>query len=238
MISIKNPTEIKSGIIVVDKPSGWTSHDVVQKTKNILGGLKTGHTGTLDPFATGVMILLIGSATKSAKLFENDEKGYIAEITFGFSTDTFDCTGKVNETGDPEILNIEIINKALEKFKGEIEQIPPIYSAIKINGKRLYKLARAGKTAEIEPRKVNIKKIELIECKFPKIVLDIICSKGTYIRSIAENLGKVIGCPAHLSALRRTISGKYTISDAVDFISLTKMDDIIKLESFIKPIKI
>ena len=223
------------GILVVDKPSGWTSHDVVKKTKKVLHGIKVGHTGTLDPFATGVLVLLIGKATKLAKYFEKDDKSYQAEITFGSATDTYDFTGTTTATGDPYVVDIDTLKNAIKSFEGESEQLPPMYSAIKVGGKRLYSLARAGKKVELKPRKVTIYYIESRLTDYPKVILHIKCSKGTYIRSIADQLGKKVGCPTHLSALRRTSSGKYTLEDAVDFLLIIKSGEYNTLKSFIKP---
>ena len=223
------------GILVVDKPSGWTSHDVVKKTKKVLHGIKVGHTGTLDPFATGVLVLLIGKATKLAKYFEKDDKSYQAEITFGSATDTYDFTGTTTATGDPYVVDIDTLKNAIKSFEGESEQLPPMYSAIKVGGKRLYSLARAGKKVELKPRKVTIYYIESRLTDYPKVILYIKCSKGTYIRSIADQLGKKVGCPTHLSALRRTSSGKYTLEDAVDFLLIIKSGEYNTLKSFIKP---
>ena len=225
-----------NGILVVDKPSGWTSHDVVLKTKIMLGGIKVGHTGTLDPLATGVLVLLIGTATKSAKLFEGDDKRYTAEITVGYATDTYDSTGKVIAKGDPDKVEIEELKTAIKNFEGESKQIPPMYSAVKVGGKKLYQLARVGKTIDRKPRKIFIKFIEPTLINYPIITLDILCSKGTYVRSIADQLGKKIGCPSHLSDLCRTESGKYTIKDAINFLSLVESNDSNKLKSLIKPI--
>lgn len=226
-------SELK-GILVVDKPPDWTSHDVVKKTKNMLGGVKVGHTGTLDPFSTGVLILLIGKATKLAKFFENDNKSYDAEITFGFATDTYDCTGKTTETGDPDKINMDDLTAAIRRFEGVSEQIPPMYSALKVDGKRLYKLARKGIQVEVKPRTITISSIESDITHYPKIDLSITCSKGTYIRSIADDLGKKVGCPAHLSALCRTAAGKYTLDNAVDFLSVVDSADADTLRGCIK----
>ncbi len=218
----------------MDKPSGWTSHDVVKKTKFMLKGIKVGHTGTLDPFATGVLILLVGKSTKCAKLFEKDEKRYLAEITFGYATDTYDITGKVTTKGNPNDVDIEALQTAIKSFEGESEQFPPMYSAVKVEGKKLYQLARAGKTVELKPRKIFIKFIEPVINNYPRIILDIKCSKGTYIRSIADQLGKNVGCPSHLSSLRRTEAGKYTLNDTFDFLSIVESNDCNKLRNLIK----
>ena len=225
-----------NGILVVDKPSGWTSHDVVKKAKYMLNGVKVGHTGTLDPFATGILILLVGKSTKCAKLFEEDEKRYLAEITFGYATDTYDITGKVTTKGDPNNVNIEELQAAIKSFEGKSEQFPPMYSAVKVDGKKLYQLARAGKTIILKPRKIFIRFIKPVITNYPRIILDIKCSKGTYIRSIADQLGKKVGCPSHLSSLRRTEAGKYTIEDAFNFLSIIEADDSNKFKSLIKPL--
>ncbi|MFC1538842.1 tRNA pseudouridine(55) synthase TruB [Candidatus Latescibacterota bacterium] len=224
------------GILIVNKPPDWTSHDVVKKTKMMLGGVKVGHTGTLDPFATGVLVLLIGKCTKLAKFFENDDKSYNAEITFGSATDTFDCTGKTTDTGDPFKVEMENLKAALHSFEGVSEQIPPMYSAIKVDGKRLYKLARKGENIEVKPRIIKISPIESDLTFYPKVLLKITCSKGTYIRSIADQLGKKVFCPAHLSALCRTAAGKYTLDDAVDFLSIVNSADSDTLRGFIKQV--
>ncbi len=219
MRELKISSESKSlnGIIIVNKPSNWTSHDVVNKTKRLLGGIKVGHTGTLDPFATGVMILLVGKATKLSKFFENDEKTYHAEITFGSGTDTYDCTGKDVASDNPERVNVDELKNVILSFNGETDQIPPMYSALKINGTRLYKLARKGESVKREPRKVSIAILETKLHTFPVIEIVLRCSKGTYVRSIAHDIGEAVGCPAHLSRLVRTASGNYTLHDAIDF---------------------
>ncbi|MFC1529013.1 tRNA pseudouridine(55) synthase TruB [Candidatus Latescibacterota bacterium] len=225
-----------NGIFIVDKPSGWTSHDVVKKARNLFGVSKVGHTGTLDPIATGVLILLIGKATKSAMLFENDKKRYLAEITFGWATDTYDRTGTKTAMGDPADVNMNKLKDAIKSFIGESEQIPPMFSAVKVNGKKLYQLARKGITVKRKPRKICITKIKPDLSDFPRIKLDIECSKGTYIRTIAHKLGEMACCPAHLSALQRTASGKYTIEEAVEFLTLIEAEDKSNLERFIYPV--
>ena len=225
-----------SGILIVDKPAGWTSNDVVIKTRNMLGVSKVGHTGTLDPMATGVLVLLIGKATKTAWHFENDCKRYSAEITFGRATDTYDSTGKTTVTGDPSSVNISDLKTAINSFAGNVEQIPPMFSALKVGGKRLYRLARDGKTVNRKPRKIFISRIKPDLSGYPVIKLDIECSKGTYVRSIANQLGEIVCCPAHLSALQRIASGEYTIEDAADFLSLVESSELTHLESLIMPV--
>lgn len=204
------------GVLVIDKPAGWTSHDVVNKVRRLLGGCKVGHTGTLDPMATGVLILLIGKATRTAPKYEQDTKRYSAEVTFGRSTDTYDATGETRETGDPDRVDREKLELLIRGLEGESEQVPPMYSAVKVGGKKLYELARAGKTVERKARTIVISSIGAELDSFPVIRLDIMCSKGTYIRTVAHQLGESAGCPAHLSGLRRTASGSYDLSGAVD----------------------
>ncbi len=225
------------GILVVNKPAGWTSHDVVHKTRNLLGGCKVGHTGTLDPFATGVLVLLIGKATKKAGRFEQDIKEYQAEITFGYATDTYDLTGAVTETGDPSGIDQTALMCAIDSFRGESYQVPPPYSAVKVSGTRLYKLARQGKTVEVEPRKITVHAITGHLETFPVIRLELVCSKGTYVRSIAHDLGKKVGCPAHLSALKRTRAGEYTLADAVDFLAVAETSGKSMLEASIRQLR-
>ena len=228
-----------SGILVVDKPVGWTSHDVVNKTRNLLGGIKVGHTGTLDPFATGVLVLLLGSATKAANRFSGDWKSYDADVTFGRATDTFDCTGETTETGDPGLIGPPVIESALERFRGDIQQIPPMFSAKKIHGRKLYELARAGKTVDRDPRLVTVSRLDGDFSKFPPVVkLTMDCTAGTYVRSIAHDLGQAVGCPAHLSALRRTAAGRFTVDRALDFNLVAENNDRDRLSSCIQPLSV
>jgi len=228
--------ETLKGILVVDKPAGWTSHDVVGKTRRLLGIKKVGHTGTLDPMATGVLVLLVGSATKQAKRFENDDKRYRAEITFGRATDSFDATGTTIAEGDPELIGQRELLDAIDSFIGVTEQMPPMFSAVKVDGKKLYTLARQGKTIERKPRSVTIYSMDADVKGFPTVTLDIHCSKGTYIRAIAHDLGEKVGCPAHLSALRRTASGRFTIDDAVDFMNCAQTGNAGVLKEAVRPL--
>lgn len=225
-----------NGILVVDKPSGWTSFDVVNKVRKMLHGVKVGHTGTLDPRATGVLVLLIGSATKRAPEFESDTKRYRAEVTFGRATDTYDAEGKTTAEGNPDLVDRDQLESAIRSLKGESDQIPPMYSAVKVGGRKLYDLARAGKTIERASRRITISSIEASLEDFPRVVLDIECSKGTYIRTIAHQLGEMTGCPAHLSALRRTASGKFRIEDAIEFASVARSGDAEEIMGKITPV--
>ena len=220
---------------MVDKPSGWTSHDVVARTRNILGIKKVGHAGTLDPMATGVLVLMAGTATKLSGTLSADRKRYLAEVTFGRATDTYDAEGATTSTGDPGSVDLQKLAHIIENMQGILHQMPPMYSAVKVKGRKLYQLARQGKTVERKPRVVEIYSIVADLSGFPVIQLDIECSKGTYIRTIAHELGENAGCPAHLSALRRTRSGDYTIDEAVDFLIIANSDHPQELERYLRP---
>lgn len=206
------------GIINVNKPKGFTSHDVVAKLRKIFNIKQIGHTGTLDPMATGVLPICIGKATKVIQYMESS-KAYRAFIKLGIKTDTYDMEGEILET-KPVALDIGLIKKYLEDFKGEIIQTPPIYSAVHYKGKRLYEYARKNiEIEDIPTRKVTVNSIELLdivdkESKNPILVLDIDCSEGTYIRSIAYDLGEKLGCGACLSGLTRTKAGKFTFEES------------------------
>ncbi|MFN3330008.1 MAG: tRNA pseudouridine(55) synthase TruB, partial [Pyrinomonadaceae bacterium] len=189
---------LMNGVLVIDKPEDWTSHDVVAKCRKILKTHKIGHTGTLDPFATGVLLLLVGKATRLAQFLGKYEKEYVAEITFGFETDTGDKTGKIKENtrSDGFRLDAKKIQKVLSEFLGEIEQIPPMFSAKKIKGKKLYELARKQIEIERKPVKIKIYEIELLEIKEKSIAVRIVCSSGTYVRTLAEDIGRKLGIGA------------------------------------------
>jgi tRNA pseudouridine55 synthase len=209
------------GYLLVDKPAGWTSHDVVAKARNILKKeaghkVKVGHTGTLDPFATGLLILMVGSYTKSAQEFSKMDKTYEAEITLGSISATGDIEGEITKKSEI-IPAIEEISTVLEEFTGEIEQTPHKFSAIKVDGQRAYKLAREGKEVKLEPRKVTIYSIKNVEYNYPKLKFTVEVSSGTYIRSLAEDIGEKLGTGAYLSSLRRTEVGGFSIKDSCDF---------------------
>jgi len=217
------------GILLVDKPQGWTSHDVVAKVRSIIKArsgqkIKVGHTGTLDPMATGLLILVVGSYTKKAGDFSKLDKTYEAEITLGTTSSTGDKEGELTEVSDdkpPE----QAVEAVLGRFKGEILQKPHKYSAVKIDGQRAYKAARAGKTVEIEPRKVKIYQITDVNYEYPKLNLTCKVSSGTYIRSLAEDIGAELGTGAYLSGLRRTRVGGYGLEEALT------MDSAVSVES-------
>lgn len=213
------------GILLVDKPEGWTSHDVVAKVRNILKAetghkLKVGHTGTLDPAATGLLVLVLGSYTKKAGEFSKLDKVYEAELTLGKTSTTGDSEGEIVEKSSlkPEKAAAEAI---LTTFTGEIQQTPPIYSAVKIDGQRAYKLARQGKTPEVQPRKVKVHEITDIEYDYPKLSFTCKVSSGTYIRSLAEDIGEALGTGAYLSALRRTQVSDFKVEKALKIDSLS-----------------
>ncbi len=202
------------GFLNVDKPAGMTSHDVVQRIRRLMGIKKVGHTGTLDPLATGVLALAVGKGTRLIQFLDESEKVYQATIRLGVETDTNDREGDEVSRADASNITREGIESSVKKFIGEIEQVPPMFSAIKQNGQKLYKLARAGKSVEREPRKVSIKQIRIVDFQNPILNFTVTCSKGTYIRSLARDLGRELGCGAHLDQLRRTRSGPFNIDDA------------------------
>lgn len=203
------------GILLVDKPQGKTSFSLIRSLRRLTGIQKIGHAGTLDPFATGVMVILIGRLyTRLSDKLLIQNKEYVAEVSLGVSTDTYDCDGKIvaRSKKKPQIVSIE---KIIDHFQGEIEQIPPMYSAKKIGGKKLYELARKGIEIERVPLKVTLS-TELLSYTYPNLDLKIACSKGTYIRSIAYEIGEKLGCCAHLSKLKRIRSGEFTLNECID----------------------
>ncbi|HEY6837597.1 MAG TPA: tRNA pseudouridine(55) synthase TruB [Geobacteraceae bacterium] len=204
-----------NGFLVVDKPVGATSHDIVALVRKRFGVKKVGHTGTLDPFATGVLPIAIGEGTKAIPFLDEGVKEYRAVMRLGLVTDTGDCTGTVIRTRAWEHLDRSAIEKVLPCFTGSISQVPPMYSALKRNGVPLYKLARRGETVEREPRSVTIHALTIEDVAFPDVTLLVSCSRGTYVRTLAEDLGEKLGCGAHLVQLRRLRSGPFTIDKAV-----------------------
>jgi tRNA pseudouridine55 synthase len=219
-----------NGILLIDKSVNWTSHDVVAKVRGMLKKeaghkIKVGHTGTLDPFATGLLIIVIGKYTKRAEEFSKLDKTYEAELILGSASSTGDTEGEITKKSD-HVPNIEEINEAIKEFIGEIEQVPHKFSAIKIDGQRAYKLARAGKEVDLEPRKVTIYSIKDINYDYPKLKFTTEVSSGTYIRSLAEDLGEKLGTGAYLSSLRRTLVEKNSIQDAIPIDKYTKHDII------------
>ena len=214
-----------SGFLLVDKPSGITSSKLVQVIKKTFSLNKIGHTGTLDPLATGLMVLCVGQATKFSQFLLVKDKSYRVSIELGVATDTFDAEGVVTSEKSVNHVTRELIEASLTNFQGEIEQIPPMYSAIKKNGVPLYKMARRGLEVDLEPRKVRIHEIKILEFDGKFVDLKVCCSKGTYIRTIAADLGDVLGCGAHVAELRRLSVGTYDEKDMLAF------DELVKLES-------
>lgn len=202
-----------SGVLVVDKPIGLTSHDVVQVIRKGTNIRRAGHTGTLDPRASGVLVVLVGPAVRLSEYVSASDKRYQAIIRLGASTDTYDADGRITSTA-PVNVTEEQFTEALKTFVGEIEQVPPPYSAIKVKGRHAYDMARDGEEVDLAPRKIQVYNLELLEWDAPEAVVDVYCSSGTYVRSLAHDLGEKLGCGAHLVGLRRTKSGRFTLRDA------------------------
>ena len=202
-----------NGIILVDKPADWTSHDVVAKLRGILHERRVGHSGTLDPMATGLLTVFVGRATRAVQFAETHNKRYVASLRCGYSTDTQDTSGRVTAQTGISPTEAELTD-VLPEFTGEISQIPPMYSAIKVSGKKLYELARKGETVERKPRTVNISELSLVGHDGDDFVLSVSCSKGTYIRTLCNDIGERLGCLACMSALRRTNAGPFDVRDA------------------------
>ena len=204
-------------IISILKPTGMTSHDVVSRVRKILNIKKVGHTGTLDPDASGVLPICIGKATKVCEVILNKDKSYICELTLGISTDTYDASGEILKKVDDFKFSNEDIERAFDTQRGEINQLPPIYSALKVNGKRMCDLVRSGRQSEItlKTRRVNIKDIKILSIKGNKVMFYVECSKGTYVRSICHDIGEYLGCGAHMSFLNRTYSGKFDLDNSI-----------------------
>lgn len=205
-----------SGALVVDKPVGMTSHDVVLVIRNGIGIRRAGHTGTLDPRASGVLVILIGPAVRLSEFVSASDKRYQAIIRLGSTTDTYDADGRFTQVSSvPVEITEGQFEEALKQFIGEIEQAPPPYSAVKVRGRKAYEMARQGEEVILEPRMIQVYHLDVLEWAPPEVVVDVHCSSGTYVRSLANDLGKVLGCGAHLVGLRRTKSGRFTLRDAV-----------------------
>ncbi|BDD09201.1 tRNA pseudouridine synthase B [Fulvitalea axinellae] len=201
-------------VLLIDKPLEWTSFDVVKKIRYLIKIKKIGHAGTLDPLATGLLILCTGKKTKSINEYQGMEKEYVGKMVIGKTTPSHDLETEISEGGPIDGITEEDVRKVTEKFTGDIEQIPPIFSAIKVDGKRVYKSARKGKEVKLEPRPVSVREFEITEVNFPEISFRITCSKGTYIRSLVRDMGDELGCGAYMSALRRTRIGEFKVDDA------------------------
>lgn len=202
------------GVIIVDKPREWTSHDVVNKMRRLAGTRKIGHLGTLDPGATGVLPLVIGRATRLAQFFTRNDKTYHGVIHFGYSTDSYDMDGVATSPETPVTLDRQMLEPLLDRFRGEIQQVPPPVSAKKIAGRPAYEMARKGQPVELEPVTVNIYELQLLDVEGCEATVLLHCSAGTYVRSIAHDAGRALGCGAFLKSLRRTASGDFNIERA------------------------
>ncbi len=202
------------GILLFDKPKGWTSHDAVDFVRRIIHQKKVGHAGTLDPMATGLLVLLLGAATKRSQELSGLDKDYSGSMRLGVETDTYDMDGKIISQKDPGPIQEDLIHGIFKTFQGEQEQIPPAYSAIKKDGKKMYELARKGIVVEIAPRKVRIDELKLTHYASPEVGFFMRCSKGTYVRSVCHAVGKKLGCGAALSVLQRERIGPFHLKDA------------------------
>ncbi|MFH1387652.1 MAG: tRNA pseudouridine(55) synthase TruB [bacterium] len=234
------------GIIIVNKPQGWTSFDVVAKIRNLTRVKKVGHSGTLDPMATGVLPVFLGKATKSINQYLNGDKGYDGEMAIGVRTDSGDADGQILNPKSEILNNTEIsiskskIEEIFKKYVGEIEQVPPMFSAVKINGQRLYELARKGIEVERKARKITIYALRIThydspDATHPRLTFSVLCSKGTYIRQLVMDIGDDLGCGAHLSKLVRTYAHPFHLSQAIDMETIVNLAKIGKLETIVLP---
>jgi tRNA pseudouridine55 synthase len=214
-----------SGILVVDKPVGLTSHDVVDVIRRGINIRRAGHTGTLDPRASGVLVILVGPAVRLSEFVSAADKRYQAILRLGGSTDTYDADGKFTKEAKPDAaldITESQFNEVLQRYVGEIEQTPPAYSAVKVHGRKAYEMAREGEEVDLTPRKIQVYHLEILEWAPPEVVIDVHCSSGTYVRSLANDVGNALGCGAYLVGLRRTKSGRFTLREATP---LRKLQD-------------
>lgn len=224
-----------NGILLIDKPEGWTSHDVVAKLRGVLHERRAGHSGTLDPMATGLLVLFFGRATRAVEFAEADVKEYRAGIRFGVTTDTQDITGRVLSEADTDF-TAEQLDEVLRRFRGEILQLPPMYSAIKVGGKKLYEIARRGGEVERRARGVHIFSLERESGADGEIFLNVRCSKGTYIRTLCHDIGQALGCGACMSSLRRTRAGAFDVAQAHSIEQVQRAADGGGAESLLLPV--
>jgi tRNA pseudouridine55 synthase len=214
---------INGEVLLFDKPYGWTSFDLVGKVRNFLcrelkvKKLKVGHAGTLDPLATGLLVVCTGKSTKKVESLQAQEKEYIATLKLGATTPSFDCETREDQWFNTDHININLFSEKLREFVGSLEQVPPSFSAVKINGKRAYKHARAGRDPELKPKTIVISHIKLLSFNMPEAIISITCSKGTYIRALARDIGIILGSGAYLTALRRTRIGDFYVDNAMTF---------------------
>jgi tRNA pseudouridine55 synthase len=223
------------GVLLIDKPAGCTSHDVVDRIRRHFGFKKVGHCGTLDPNATGLLMIVLERATKLQDKLMADDKTYEGWMRLGIATDSQDVDGEVLAEKPVPALTAADLEPVLAKFRGDIQQIPPMVSAIKHEGQPLYKLARKGKTVEREPRALHIFDLRILSMDLPRVQLRVTCSKGTYVRTLCHDIGEQLGCGAHLETLRRTRSGKFDVKDAKTMEELLKLNRV-GLQPFIIPV--
>ena len=224
-----------NGILLIDKPAGWTSSDVVAKLRGILHERRIGHSGTLDPMATGLLIVFVGRATRAVEFAESHEKRYLASLRPGLITDTQDTTGtRLGEIERP--VSAEELEAILPRFRGEIRQIPPMYSAIKVKGQKLYEIARRGGEVERAPRSVTIRELRLLGREGQDFLLDVTCSKGTYIRTLCHDIGAALGCGACMSALRRVRAGDFSLESAHTLEEVQSAADENRVETLLLPV--
>jgi tRNA pseudouridine55 synthase len=235
-----------SGVLVVDKPVGPTSFDVVSRVKRALRAEKAGHTGTLDPLASGVLAVCVGEAVKLQQFLVEGDKEYLAVVAFGAATSTQDAEGEVTARGDPSRLDAEAVRAALPRFLGEIQQVPPMFSAVRVGGRRLHEAARAGKEVGRAPRKVMVHALELVEVDEAPSEAGLLlarvavrCGKGTYVRALAADVGAALGVPAHLAGLRRTAAGPFTLAEAIPLDEAERLarEDAARLAARLLPIE-
>ncbi|MBX3097080.1 MAG: tRNA pseudouridine(55) synthase TruB [Fimbriimonadaceae bacterium] len=223
------------GILLVDKPQGWTSHDIVAKSRGILKTKRIGHAGTLDPLATGLLVLAVGHATRFLPYLPLEPKEYLCTVKFGESTNTFDAEGEVTSEGEVPADLVAQIESYLPEFRGEIQQLPPMFSAVKKDGKPLYVYARKGEEIERNLRDVTIHEYELLEARQNEADFRIVCSGGTYVRTLAHDLGEKIGCGAHITAIRRTRIGPFHVEEAAKIETLGE-EDLWSLDQALPPL--
>ena len=221
-----------NGIVIVDKPQGWTSQDVTARLRRVFNTRRIGHGGTLDPMATGVLPVFVGRATRGVEFFEHAEKTYETVLRLGITTDTEDITGTVLTEQDAFVTG-EMLEEVLEKFRGDIMQVPPMYSALKVNGQKLYDLARRGKEVERQPRPITIHELTLLGMEAEGIRLRVRCSKGTYIRTLCKDIGQALGCGGCMAELRRVAAGEYTAQEAVPLQELLETENP---EQYLRPV--
>ena len=224
-----------NGILLVDKPTDWTSSDVVAKLRGLLHERRIGHSGTLDPMATGLLVVFVGRATRAVEFAESQEKRYLASLRLGLATDTQDITGN-RISGEPREISEAELERTLALFRGDIQQIPPMYSAIKVGGKKLYEIARRGGEVERNPRPVHIRELLLLGREGEDWLLDVTCSKGTYIRTLCHDIGQSLGCGGCMSALRRVRAGEFSIENACTLDQVREAADRGEAEKLLLPV--